>query len=145
LPARVARVGDSPREQADSAFFRLLIERVEPALGVGRASLLCRYPARHAALAELCADDPRVAERFEVYVLGVELGNAFQELRDPVEQERRLRAEQRERVRAGGVELPISEPFLRALRSGLPPCAGIALGVDRVHLLLSGAERIADV
>jgi lysyl-tRNA synthetase class 2 len=145
LPARVPRVGASPREQADSAYFRLLIERVEPRLGIGRATLLCRHPARHAALAELSADDPRVAERFEAYVLGIELGNAFQELRDADEQERRLLAEQRERVRAGGAPLPISQPFLRALRSGLPPCAGIALGVDRLHLLLAGATRLDEV
>lgn len=145
LPAALPRVGATAREQADSAFFRLLIERIEPALGRGAPTFLCRYPARHAALAEVCADDPRVAERFECYVLGLELCNAFQELRDPVEQERRLRAEQQERVAAGGTALPISEPFLRALRSGLPPCAGIALGVDRLHLLLTGAARLADV
>jgi lysyl-tRNA synthetase class 2 len=145
LPSRLPRVGDSPSEQADSAFFRILIERVEPELGVGRPALLCRYPARHAALATLCADDPRVAERFEAYVLGIELANAFEELRDPDEQERRLRAEQRERVRRGGAPLPISQEFLRALRSGLPPCAGVALGVDRLHLLVTGAARVADL
>ncbi len=145
LPSSIARVGETAREQADSAFFRMLIERVEPELGSDRPLLLCRYPARHAALSELCADDPRVAERFELYVLGIELANAFQELRDPDEQERRLRAEQRERARSGRPPLPLSEPFLRALRSGLPPCAGIALGVDRLHLLLTGAAQIDDV
>jgi lysyl-tRNA synthetase class 2 len=145
LPSALPRVGATAREQADSAFFRLLIEKIEPALGRDAPTLLCRYPARHAALAELCADDPRVANRFECYVLGLELGNAFQELRDPAEQERRLRAEQQERVAAGGERLPLNEPFLRALRSGLPPCAGIALGVDRLHLLLSGAASLRDV
>lgn len=145
LPASVRRVGDGAREQADSAYFRLLIERIEPELGIGRPAYLCRYPARHAALAELCGDDARVAERFESYVLGIELGNAFQELRDPAEQERRLRAEQRERLRAGGAALPIDDGFLAALRSGLPPCAGIAIGVDRLHLLLAGARQISDV
>ena len=145
LAAGIAPPGGSARARADSAFFRLLIERVEPALGVGRPTLLCRYPARHAALSELCADDPRVAGRFEAYVLGIELCNAFQELRDPDEQERRLRAEQRERVRAGGPELPIAEEFLRALRSGLPPCSGVALGADRLQLLLTGAARVDDV
>lgn len=145
LPAAIPRVGDSAREQADSAYFRLLIERIEPRLGVGAPTFLCRYPARHAALSELAKDDPRVAERFEAYVLGVELSNAFLELRDPAEQERRLRAEQQERVAAGGEALPVNEPFLRALRSGLPPCAGIALGVDRLQLLVVGAERLDDV
>lgn len=145
LPPALPRVGATPREQADSAFFRLLIERIEPALGRHAPTFLCRYPARHAALAELCSDDPRVANRFECYVLGIELCNAFQELRDPDEQERRLRAEQQERVDAGGERLPLNEPFLRALRSGLPPCAGVALGVDRLHLLLSGAATLRDV
>jgi lysyl-tRNA synthetase class 2 len=145
LPAEVPRVGEGARAQADSAFFWLMVARVEAQLGVERPVLLCRYPARHAALAELAHDDPRVAERFEVYVLGIELGNAFQELRDPVEQERRLTLEQAERVRAGGPLLPIDEAFLRALRSGLPPASGIALGVDRLHLLLTGAKRVADV
>ncbi len=145
LPAAIRRVGATLREQADSAYFRLMIERVEPQLGVEVPTLLCRYPARHAALAELCADDPRVANRFEGYVLGIELCNAFQELRDADEQERRLRAEQVERVAAGGEALPISEPFLRALRSGLPPCAGVALGVDRLHLLIRGAATLRDV
>ena len=145
LPATVARVGATPREQADSAYFRLLVERIEPKLGVERPVFLCRYPARHAALAELAVDDARVAERFEAYVLGIELANAFQELRDPAEQERRLLLEQEERARAGGSVLPISEAFLRALRSGLPPCSGIALGVDRLHLLITGAATVADV
>ncbi len=145
LPTTLPRVGESAREQADSAYFRLLVERIEPQLGIGEPTLLCRYPARHAALSELAADDPRVAERFEAYVVGIELCNAFQELRDPEEQERRLRAEQEERVRAGGERLPLSEPFLRALRSGLPPCAGVALGVDRLHLLLTGAAQLSDV
>jgi lysyl-tRNA synthetase class 2 len=145
LPAGLPRVGESARAQADSAFFRLLIERVEPFLGREMPTLLCRYPARHAALAALCRDDPRVADRFECYVLGVELCNAFEELRDPVEQERRLRAEQQERLDAGGELLPLNEPFLRALRGGLPPCAGVALGVDRLHLLLAGAATVRDV
>ncbi|MSR46902.1 MAG: EF-P lysine aminoacylase GenX [Planctomycetes bacterium] len=145
LPAALPRVGATAREQADSAFFRLLIERIEPNLGRREPTLLCRYPARHAALAELCPDDPRVANRFEAYVLGIELCNAFQELRDADEQERRLRDEQAVRVAAGGEALPLHEPFLRALRSGLPPCAGVALGVDRLHLLASGAVSVRDV
>jgi lysyl-tRNA synthetase class 2 len=78
-------------------------------------------------------------------VAGIELGNAFDELRDAGEQEKRLRAESDERVRAGGAALPIDAAFLTALRSGLPPCAGIALGVDRLHLLLTGAAGVADV
>jgi lysyl-tRNA synthetase class 2 len=145
LEPRFQRAPGDARARADSAYFRILIESVEPRLGVGRTTFLHAYPARHAALAELDAADPRVARRFEAYVLGLELCNAFQELRDAGEQERRLRAESDERVRAGGSPLPISDDFLRALRSGLPPCAGVALGVDRLHLLLTGARRVADV
>lgn len=145
LASRWRRGEGDARARADSAYFRILIEAVEPRLGLGRPAFLHAYPARHAALAELDRDDPRVARRFEAYVLGLELCNAFEELRDPAEQERRLRAESDERVRAGGPPLPISEEFLRALRSGLPPCAGVALGVDRLHLLLTGARRVADV
>jgi lysyl-tRNA synthetase class 2 len=145
LASRWRRGGGDARARADTAYFRILIEAVEPKLGVGRPTFLHAYPARHAALAELDRSDPRVAKRFEAYVLGLELCNAFEELRDAGEQERRLRAESDERVRAGGAPLPISEEFLRALRSGLPPCAGVALGVDRLHLLLTGARRVADV
>ena len=142
LPAVHSGSAGAPSERADRAFFELLIERIEPRLGQGRPSLLYRYPARHAALAELSRDDPRVCERFELYVLGLELANAFFELTDSREQERRLLAEQAARVAAGGSLLPICEDFLRALRAGLPPCTGIALGVDRLHLLLSGAAHV---
>jgi lysyl-tRNA synthetase class 2 len=145
LPSHWLRAVGGPRTRADSAYFRILIELVEPHLGIERPTFLHAYPARHAALAEIDAGDPRVAKRFEVYVAGIELGNAFDELRDAGEQEKRLRAESDERVRAGGAALPIDAAFLTALRSGLPPSAGIALGVDRLHLLLTGAAEVADV
>jgi elongation factor P--(R)-beta-lysine ligase len=145
LASRWRRGEGDARARADLAYFRILIEAIEPKLGLGRPTFLHAYPARHAALAELDAADRRVAKRFEGYVLGLELCNAFEELRDAAEQERRLRAESEERVRLGGPPLPISDDFLGALRSGLPPCAGVALGVDRLHLLLTGAARVADV
>ena len=132
-------------EAADREFSRVLIDRIEPRLGCGRPTLLVDYPARHAALAELSPEDPRVARRFELYVTGVELANAFQELRDPVEQERRLREENEVRARRDGVRLPIDERFLHALRVGLPPSVGIALGVDRLLTLLCGARSIDEV
>ncbi len=134
--------GTDVRDQADRFYFRTLVEAVEPRLGEPAPVLLCRYPARHAALAELCPDDPRVAARFELYVLGIELANAFQELRDPEEQERRLVAENQQRVAAGGPELPIHREFLEALRRGMPPSAGIALGMDRLCMLLAGEAEI---
>jgi lysyl-tRNA synthetase class 2 len=138
LPSHWLRAVGGPRARADSAYFRILIELVEPHLGIERPTFLHAYPARHAALAELDAGDARVAKRFEVYVAGIELGNAFDELRDAGEQEKRLRAESDERVRAGGAALPV-DAVPDALRSGRR-CAGIALGVDRLHLLL-GARR----
>ncbi len=142
-PRRLREPGDR-RQQADSEFFRTLIERIEPRLGHGAPTVLHSYPARHAALAQLDGDDPRVARRFELYVLGVELANAFEELRDPAEQERRLLEEQRSRG-ADGPRYPISQEFLAALRSGTPPFSGIALGVDRLHLLISGAEDLSEL
>ena len=132
-------------ERAHRAFFRVLVDDVEPRLGRGQADLLTHYPAAHAALAERCSRDPRVALRFELFVLGIELANAFQELRDPGEQRARFLDERAERMRHGGRDLPLDEEFLAALGDGLPPTAGIAFGVDRWLLLLSGGQRLEEI
>ncbi|WP_112873062.1 EF-P lysine aminoacylase EpmA [Paracoccus endophyticus] len=123
---------------------RVLVERVEPHLGHGRATLLDRYPVPEAALARRAADDPRVAERFELYACGVELANGFGELTDAPEQRRRFAAEMDEKHRVYGERYPLDEDFLAAL-SHMPPASGIALGFDRLVMLATGAPRIDDV
>ncbi len=125
-------------------FSRVLSERVEPKLGVGRATILYDYPASEAALARRKPADPRFAERFELYAAGVELANAFGELTDPDEQRRRFEADMDEKMRIYGERYPIDEDFLAAL-AHMPPAAGIALGLDRLVMLATGARRIEDV
>jgi lysyl-tRNA synthetase class 2 len=124
-------------------FSRVLVERIEPILGLGRATILDEYPSALAALARP-ARDVRVAERFELYVCGVELANGFGELTDASEQRRRLEAEMVEKERRYGERYPIDEDFLAAL-AVMPPASGIALGFDRLVMLATGAPRIEQV
>jgi elongation factor P--(R)-beta-lysine ligase len=123
---------------------RALVEKVEPNLGLGRMTVLDRYPAAEAALARPAVDDPRVAERFEVYACGVELANGFGELTNPAEQRRRFGLEMNEKQRVYGERYPVDEDFLAALAL-MPPASGIALGFDRLVMLATGAPRIDDV
>ena len=125
-------------------FSRILVERVEPGLGAGRAVVLAEYPAPEAALARRKPGDPRVAERFELFACGVELANAFGELADAAEQRRRFESDMAEKERVYGVRYPIDEDFLAAV-GAMPDAAGIALGIDRLVMLATGARRIEDV
>jgi lysyl-tRNA synthetase class 2 len=125
-------------------FSRVLVERVEPNLGIGRATILDGYPAVLSALARPAQADPRVAERFELYACGVELANGFGELNDPAQQRRRLVAEMEEKQRRYGETYPLDEDFLQAL-GVMPAASGIALGFDRLVMLASGAQRIEQV
>ncbi|KQW27147.1 elongation factor P--(R)-beta-lysine ligase [Rhizobium sp. Root274] len=125
-------------------FSRVIVDKVEPNLGLGRATILDRYPVAEAALARPCPDDPRVAERFELYACGVELANAFGELTDPKEQRRRFEAEMAEKQRVYGETYPLDEDFLEALAI-MPQASGIALGFDRLVMLATGALRIDQV
>jgi lysyl-tRNA synthetase class 2 len=125
-------------------FSRILVERIEPNLGLERPTILGEYPIVEAALARACAHDPRVAERFELYALGVELANGFGELTDPVEQRARFEREMAEKERIYGERYPIDEDFLAAL-AYMPPASGVALGFDRLVMLATGAPRIDDV
>jgi lysyl-tRNA synthetase class 2 len=125
-------------------FSRVIVEKIEPNLGIGRATILDRYPVAEAALARPCADDPRVAERFELYACGVELANAFGELTDANEQRRRFEAEMLEKQRVYGETYPLDEDFLEALAI-MPEASGIALGFDRLVMLATGALRIDQV
>jgi lysyl-tRNA synthetase class 2 len=135
------RVGDDDRW--GDVFSRVLVERVEGNLGIGRATILDQYPAVLAALARP-APDGRVAERFELYACGVELANGFGELTDAAEQRRRLKREMAEKERIYGERYPIDEDFLAAL-AAMPQACGIALGLDRLVMLATGAARIDQV
>jgi lysyl-tRNA synthetase class 2 len=125
-------------------FSRVLTAKVEQHLGVGRATLLTEYPASEAALARVKPDDPRFAERFELYACGVELANGFAELTDASEQRRRLDADMDEKQRIYGDRYPIDEDFLAALVV-MPAASGVALGLDRLVMLATGATHIDQV
>ena len=125
-------------------YSRVLVERIEPHLGRGRATILYEYPAHEAALARVVAHDRRVAERFEFYACGVELANAFGELTDPVEQRARFITEMDEKQRIYGERYPLDEAFLAALAI-MPEASGAALGFERLVMLAAGAERIEQV
>jgi lysyl-tRNA synthetase class 2 len=125
-------------------FSRVIVERIEPHLGIGRATILDEYPVAEAALARPTAHDARVAERFELYACGVELANAFGELTDAAEQRRRFESEMAEKMRVYGERYPLDEDFLAALAQ-MPPACGIALGLDRLAMLSLGASRIEQV
>lgn len=146
MAAACARAGlaTAPDDTWSDMFSRAIAERIEPRLGHGRATLLDRYPIPEAALARPCPDDPRFAERFELYACGVELANGFGELTDPAEQRRRFTADMEEKARRYGERYPLDEDFLSALAL-MPPAAGIALGVDRLVMLATHAPRIEDV
>jgi lysyl-tRNA synthetase class 2 len=128
----------------DDLFTQVLLERIEPALGIDRPTFLTDYPASQAALARLKPGDTKVAERFELYAAGLELANGFSELCDSLEQRRRLVQEQEERRRLGRAVFPLDEAFLASL-DRIGTAGGVAVGFDRLLMLLTGAETIADV
>jgi lysyl-tRNA synthetase class 2 len=132
-------------ETWDDLFFRLLLERIEPALGRQHPTFLTHWPAAQAGLARRDPADPRVAERFELFICGIELANAFVELTDPVEQRARFLADRVRRHGLYGSDWPLDEDFLDALAFGMPASAGIALGFDRLAMIASGADRIGQV
>jgi len=142
--ARDSGVRVAPDDDWSDIFSRLLTERVEPSLGLGRPTVLHAYPASEAALAQVSPDDPRIAERFELYCCGVELANAFHELRDPHEQRRRFMGAMKEQQRIFGASYPIDEDFLAAL-ANMPDASGAALGFDRLIMLATAADRVESV
>ena len=113
-------------------------------MGEGR-TFIYDYPASQAALAKLNPDDNRVAERFELFINGIEIANGFYELTDSSEQRRRFEKENTKREQAGLPIMPLDENLLAGLEAGMPDCAGVALGVDRLLMLLVGADSIAEV
>lgn len=134
----------APDDTWSDMLSRILSERVEPHLGHGRITILDRYPVPEAALARPCADDPRCAERFEVYACGVELANGFGELTDASEQRARFTAEMDEKERVYGHRYPLDEDFLAALPH-MPNASGIAMGFDRLVMLATAAPHIDQV
>ena len=140
------RLGGMTVQQAleRDCFDEIMGIEIEPQLGRDRPLFLYDYPASCGALARLKPDDPSVAERFELYIAGMELCNAFSELTDPPEQRARFATENRARNASGKRVYPIAEPFLQAL-DRVPPAAGNALGLDRLVMLLTGAASIDEV
>jgi lysyl-tRNA synthetase class 2 len=134
-----------PGETWEDLFFRLLLARVEPQLGRNRATFLTHWPATQAALARRDRADPRVAERFELFVCGIELANAFVELTDPAEQRARFEVDRARRHAMHGSDWPLDEDLLAALARGMPEAGGVALGFDRLAMIASGADRIEQV
>jgi elongation factor P--(R)-beta-lysine ligase len=143
--ARAAGIASHPGDDWEALYFRIFLDRIEPHLGEGAPTVLWGYPASMAALARRGPADPRIAERFELYVCGLELANGFGELTDPEEQRARFLADQARRRALHGESYPIDEDFLAALEYGMPQAAGIALGFDRLVMLATGAQHIEDV
>ena len=150
-PALAAAAGARLRDNEtwEDLFFRLLLERVEPRIGRAHPTFLTHWPTAQAALARRDPADPRVAERFELFVCGIELANAFVELTDAAEQRARFAADRARRhaLRSGkpDADWPLDEDFLAALVHGMPASSGIALGFDRLAMIAAGAERIDQV
>lgn len=142
LLRRGLRPGDA--ESWEDLFFRACLDVIEPDAARRGACFLTGYPAALGAMARRRAADPAVAERFEGFIGGIEIVNGYEELTDPGEQEARLEELSDRHRRMTGETLPVDPGFLDALRRGLVPCAGAALGVDRLVMLLLGNDDIAD-
>ena len=125
-------------------FDEIMVEYVEPRLGIDRPTFIYDYPAKLAALAKIKMNDPTVAERFELYIGGLELANGFSELTDVSEQRRRFEEASEARMRKNWARYVMPEKFLQVLQT-MPPCAGIALGIDRMIMILADTDKIDDV
>jgi lysyl-tRNA synthetase class 2 len=147
LAAQAEKIGIAPHPADDweDLYFRIFLDRIEPKLGIGAPTILYDYPISMAALSRPKPDDSRLAERFELYVCGLELANAFSELTDAAEQRARFIADQERKKSLYGETYPIDDDFLAALEHALPNCAGIALGFDRLVMLCTGAANIEEV
>jgi lysyl-tRNA synthetase class 2 len=142
--ARGAAVAIGDDDTWADIFSKVLTEKIEPGLGNFQPDILCEYPVHEAALARPLPEDAKVAERFELYVCGVELANGFGELNDANEQRRRFEKWMDDKTRIYGERYPIDEDFLNAL-AHMPPACGCALGFDRLVMLATGAERVDQV
>ena len=132
-------------EDRDGWLDWLLVERVEPHLGVAEPIILYDYPATQAALARVRPGNPPLAERFELYISGIELANGYQELCDAGELRRRNALVNAQRRADGKAPLPEQSRLLAAMEAGLPPAVGVALGFDRLVMLAAGATSLSEV
>jgi lysyl-tRNA synthetase class 2 len=135
----------SDNDRFDDIFFKIFLNEIEPHLGKDKPTILMDWPAQMAALSKRKFDDPRYAERFEIYIAGLELGNAFSELNDPKEQFSRLKKEKKLRKKLGKDVYNIDKEFIQALEIGMPPAGGIAMGVDRLVMLFTNSKSIEEV
>jgi lysyl-tRNA synthetase class 2 len=142
--ARGAGVRVAPDDSWGDIFSRVMVERIEPHLGNGQATILYDYPAVQSPLAKPKPSNPGLAERFEIYGCGIELANGFGELTDSALQRVRLEEQMAEKERIYGEQYPIDEEFIAALEH-MPPASGVALGLDRLVMLATGATRIDQV
>lgn len=140
-----AELAASLGDDRDGLLDVLITTSVEPSLGRDRPTILTRYPISQAALARPCRDDPRCAERFELFYQGLELANGYDELLEPDELVRRFEVNNAIRRRYGRESLTVDTTLVAAMRKGLPKCSGVALGVDRVLMLRMGVDQIQDV
>lgn len=129
----------------EELYNQLFLNEIEPTLGYGKPTILYEFPSAMGALAKKKDADPRFAERFEFYIAGLELGDAYSELTDPTEQEDRFKKEIAELKRLGKTVYDYDHDFIDALKAGLPPCSGIAVGVDRLVMLCADVTDIAEV
>lgn len=134
----------NPKTTWEELFHQIYLNEVEPHLGKARPTIIYDFPSQMAALAKKKDSDPRFAERFEVYIAGLELGDCYSELTNWQEQEERFKTETRERKRLGKISYPYDTDLIDALRVGLPKCSGLALGVDRTVMLFADVFRIQD-
>lgn len=139
------RLREALGDDRDAALDLIMADSIAPRFAADRLTVVQHYPASQAALARLCPRDPRVADRFEIFCGDLELANGYVELTDPVEQRQRIEADIAARERSGRSSLLADEMLLAALDAGLPPCAGVAVGMERLHMVLDQADDIRDV
>lgn len=135
----------SDSDKYEDLFFKIFLNKIEPCLGFDAPVFIYDYPKQMSSLSKTCADEPRYAERFELYIGGLEIANAFGELTDPVDQKARLEEDKRLRTELGRETWPVDPSFIQALQSGIPEAGGIALGVDRMIVLFTEAKDINEV
>ena len=133
-----------PEADFDDAFHHVMTSAIEPKIGKERPCVIEKWPRQMAGLSKICADNPLLADRFEIYFMGLEIANAFAELTDPVEQRRRFEQDLAHKLALGKDLLPINDKFLKDL-AFMPPSVGIAVGFDRLLLSISGLNQIENI